>query len=122
MRDAAELLVIKIATTAAESLWFGYMVEHHNSEIEQVVLENALAWVISAQNALQSNAGFTSNQLVIGSNTKLPSVLTARAAALWKVTPSQLIADHLNTLHAARKLLIQCESSQKIKIVLNHHT
>lgn len=77
---------------------------------------------MSAQTVLHCNQGFSPNQLVFGSNTNLPSVLTARPPALRKATPSQFIADHLNTLHAAQKLLIQCESSQKLKTVLNHQT
>ena len=77
---------------------------------------------MSAQNVLHGNQGISPNQLVFGSNTSLPSVLTARPLALGKATPSQFIADHLNALHAARKLRVQCKSSQKIKAVLNHQT
>ena len=110
-----------MATTAAKSLWSNCIVEHHNSVIEQIIIkivdssgwsfENALVWAISAQKALQSNQGFSPNQLVFGSNTNLlPSVLTTRSPVLQRVTPSQLISNNLNALHTARKLLIQCES------------
>ena len=37
-RNAVELLGIKTATTAAESLWSNCIVEWHNSVIEQIIL------------------------------------------------------------------------------------
>ena len=116
-RDGVELLVTKTATTAAESLWFKCLVECHNSLIQQMILKIAdssgCSWrrAMSAQNVLHGNQGISPIQLVFGSNTSLPSVLTARPLALGKATPNQFIADHLNALHAARKLLVQCKSS-----------
>ena len=132
LRDVAELLGAKVCTTAAESPWSNGVVERHNAVIGNMILkivdssgcsvENALVWAVSAKNALHNNRGFSPNQLVFGRNPNLPSVLTAKPPALRTVTPSHLIAEHLNALHAARQAFIKCEASKKIKTALQHQT
>ena len=120
LRDVAELLGTSVATTAAESPWSNGVCERHNAVIGNMVLkivddtqcsaENALVWAIAAKNALCNNGGFSPNQLVFGTNPNLPSVLTAKPPALRSTTPSQLVAEHLNALHAARRAFVQSES------------
>ena len=128
MRDIAELLDCKFTTTAAFSPWSDGIVERHNSVIQSMILkivhetncsvENALVWAVSAKNSLHNNLGYSPNQLVFGRNQNLPSVLTAKPYTLHTVTPSELIAEHLNAIHAARRAFIQSESSYKLKIAL----
>ena len=77
---------------------------------------------ISAKNALHSNLGYSPNQLVFGKNPNLPSVLTVKPQALHSCTHSQLFAEHLNALHAARKAVIASEASRKIKHALQKQT
>ena len=132
LQDVAELLGSKIATTAAESPWSNGIVERHNAVIGNMVtkivdstscsVENALVWSVSAKNSLHNNGGFSPNQLVFGRNPNLPSVLTAKPPGLRFVTPSQVIAEHLNALHAARKAFTESESSRKIKTALQRQT
>ena len=55
-------------------------------------------------------------------NPNLPSVSTAKPPALRTVTSSELIAEHLNALHAARRAFIQSESSNKLKTALQRQT
>lgn len=132
LRDVAELLNTRVYTTAAEAPWSNGVCERHNAILENMILkivdntscsvENALTWATCAKNALHNNRGFSPNQLVFGRNPNLPSVLTAKPPALRTVTPSQLIANHLNALHAARKAFIESESSRRIKTALSHQT
>ena len=83
---------------------------------------NALVWAVSAKNALHNNLGYSPNQLVFGKNPSLPSVLTAKPPALRSCTHSQLLAEHLNALHAARTAFIASEASRKIKLALQKQT
>ena len=83
---------------------------------------NALVWAVSAKNALHNNLGYSPNQLVLGKNPNLLSVLTAKPPALRSCTHSQLLAEHLNALHAARTAFIASEASRKIKLALQKQT
>ena len=67
---------------------------------------NALVWPVSTKNALHNNLRYSPNQLVFGKNPILPLVLTAKPPALRSCTDSQLLAEHLNALHAARTAFI----------------
>ena len=110
--DVAELVCTNVLTTAAYSPWSNGIIERHNAVIENMSLkitrgtncsvENALVWAISAKNVLHNNLGYSPNQLLLGPNPNLPSVLTSKPPALCTTTTSQLIADHLNALHVAR--------------------
>ena len=75
--------------------------------------EIALAWSLSAKNALKNVYGFSPNQLVFGHNPNLPAIIDNKLPALSGVTSSQLIADHLNVLHASRKAFIACEADDR---------
>ena len=83
---------------------------------------NALVWAVTAKNALHNNLGYSPNQLVFDKNPNLPSVLTAKPPALRSCTHSQLLAEHLNALHAARTAFIASEASRKIKLALQKQT
>ena len=96
--------------------------ELFNINVLSTAMEVALMWSISAKNALHNHLGFSPNQLVFGYNPNLPSNLINNLPALRDVTPSKLIADHLNSLHAARRAFTQSESSKKIKKALRHQT
>ena len=132
LRDVAELLDVSVASTAAESPWSNGVVERHNATLGNMVykivadtncsIENALVWAVSAKNALSNNLGFSPNQLVFGRNPNLPSTLTSQLPALRTKTSSELVAEHLNALHSARRAFIQTESSKKIKTALARQT
>ena len=82
--------------------------------------EVALAWAISAKNTLHSVHGYSPNQLVFGRNPYLPGLLNDKLLALEGVSTSEVVADNLNAMHAARKQFIASESSEKLRRTLHH--
>ena len=64
-------------------------------------------------------AGFSPFKLVLGTNPRLPSILTDDVPALTKTSTSIAIRDNLNALHAARTSFIACENDAKIKRALS---
>ena len=81
-------------------------------------IETALAWAVNAKNSLQNIYGFSPYQLVFGRNPTLPSVFTDKLPALEGVTSSQLVADHLNAMHAMRREFVRLESCEKVRRAL----
>ncbi|GAB1599884.1 hypothetical protein Ahia01_000265900 [Argonauta hians] len=132
MRELGELLNTKILTTAAESPCSNGITERHNAllagMVEKVMedtncsLEIAVAWSVSAKNALKNVHGFSPNQLVFGRNPNIPTVLDSKPPALEGVTSSKLIAQHLNAMHTARAAFIQAEASEKLRRALMKKT
>ena len=84
--------------------------------------ELALAWSLSAKNALKNVYGFSPNQLVFGHNPNLPSVIDNDIPAQSGITSSQLIASHLNAMHSSRKAFVECEASDKLRRALKSKT
>ena len=83
-------------------------------------LEVAVAWVISAKNSLKNVHGFSPNQLVFGSNPNFPNAMNNEPLALERKTTSQIVAENLNAMHAARQAFIQSESAEKLQRALRH--
>ena len=73
-----------------------------------------VAWAVSTKNTLHNYYGFSPNQLVYGKNPNFPSVLIDKPLALEGKTSSEIIANHLNAMHAARKAFIEAEASEKL--------
>ena len=73
-KEMAELLNIKVLSTASESPWSNGITERHNAIIgnmlERILEENkcsmevALAWAVSAKNSLQNLYGYSPNQFL----------------------------------------------------------
>ena len=132
MRELGEQLNIEVLSTAAESPWSNGITERHNALIGQMMIkvmddqkcpaDIALAWSLSAKYALKNVYGFSPNQLVFGHNPNLPSVIDNKLPALSGTTSSQLIAQHLNAMHASRKAFIECEASDKLRRALKSKT
>ena len=128
MRELGDLLNIEVKTTAAEAPWSNGITERHNALIGSMIdklidsqhcsLEMALAWSVNAKNSLSNVYGYSPYQLVFGKNPNVPSILTDKTPALEGVTSSQVIADHLNAITAARKAYVEAEASGKIKKAL----
>ena len=51
-----------------------------------------------------------------------PCAMNDKLPALQGVTSGELIAQHLNAMHSARKAFISCESSEKLRRALRHKT
>ena len=115
-----ENLNVRICTTAAESPWSNGLVERHNAVLGLTVsktmedahcdLNIALAWGVSAKNALKNVHGFSPNQLVFGKNPSFPNVFDNELPALEGRTTSEIVANNLNAMHAARQQHIKSES------------
>ena len=128
-RDMCEKMNIKTKTTAAESPFSNGMCERHNLvvfETMKKVLESehcdpktALAWGISAKNALSNHLGYSPNELVFGYNVNMGSVLTDDLPALDNTTVSDSVRINMNARNAAKKAFMDAEASEKIKRALN---
>ena len=58
---------------------------------------------------------------MFGQNPNYPSILPDTLPALEGKTNSEIITEHLNTMHSARKSFIAAEASQKIQRALRHN-
>ena len=131
MSELHDKFGIETSTTPGEAPWANGIVERHNKvlfEGMQKTLqdvhcseETALAWAVSAANSLQNRNGFAPNQLVLGKNVVLPSVLSSELPALEEKTSSDLVRENLDALHASRKNFIKAENSQLIKRALKQN-
>ena len=86
----------------------------------KVSLDVLLGWANMAKNSLHMVHGFSSHQLVFGTNPNLPNILTDEPPALEGKTMSEIFAKHLNCLHLSRQLFIQSESDERIRRALRH--
>ena len=84
--------------------------------------EMALAWAISAKNALINSNGYCPAQLVFGCNGNFPNTINDKLPALESLPKSSHIGLHISALHAARRSFLQSESSEKIKRALRKQT
>ena len=80
--------------------------------------EMALAWSVSATNALQNRNGYAPNQLVFGRNVNLPSLSSDKPPAL-KSSTTDIVRQHLNAMHSARENFMKVDSSNRIRKALN---
>jgi hypothetical protein len=62
--------------------------------------------------------GLSSYQLVFGKNPNSPNIITDKPPALQGTTTSEVLAKHLNALHASRRAFIQSESDERIRRAL----
>ena len=129
-KEMAELLNIEVLSTAGKSSWSNGITERHNAIIgnmlEKILQENkcsmevVLALAVSAKNYLQNVYGYSPNQLVFGKIPSFPAVFNNDPSALESSTASEVIAEHLNALHAARKAYIASESCEKLRRAMKH--
>ena len=131
-REMNEKLNVETITTAAESPFSNGTVERHNGILKQTMFKTiddvkcapnmALAWAISAKNALHNHFGFSPNQIVFGFNVNIPTVLTDEPPALESRTSSDIVRMNLNAIHQARVNFMRAEASEKIRRALKHKT
>ena len=128
-REMNEKLGIETSTTPGEAPFSNGIVERSNKVLYEAMMktqeetkcnfETALAWSVSAKNGLQNVLGYSPNQLVLGSNINLPSVLTDNLPA-HEIPQSEIVRQKLSALHNSRKNFIAAESSERIKRALRH--
>lgn len=115
---------IRVCTTAAESPWSNGLVERHNGILGLIVsklvedlncdIDIALAWGNSAKNSLKNVNGYSSNQLVFGSNPNFPNIMDNKLPALEGVSCSETVRNNLNAMYLAREEFVKNESSAKL--------
>ena len=130
MKEMHEKFGTETSTTPGEAPYSNGIVERSNAVIYESMMktkedvkcsfETALAWAVSAKNALQNVYGFSPNQLVFGYNVNLPSVLSSQLPALDPVCSSDLVRKNLNAIHRARENFVKAESSERIMKALRH--
>ncbi|XP_077974464.1 uncharacterized protein LOC144430404 [Styela clava] len=131
-KDMCENFNITFTTTAAYLPWSNGLCERHNGTLTETLMkikaaekcdmETALAWAVSAKNSLVNNNGFSPNQLVFGRNPTLPSVTHDDPPALEGESISLTVANNIFAMQAARKAVIESESSEKIRRALRTQT
>ena len=129
LKEVGSLLDMRILSTGAESPFQNGLCERVHAVTDNMIsklqaqypktdIQVLIAWACMAKNSLQMFNGFSSNQLVFGTNPKLPGVSTDSISALEDTTSSQVFANHLNVLHAARRSFIESESEERIRRAL----
>ena len=123
--EFSEAFNIKHMTTAAESPWSNGVCERLNSILGSSVrkvlsdcgcsLRVALAWAVSARNALTTYSGYSPNQLVFGFNPALPSTDNNRLSSMGRDYGSEMVRKNLNAMHSARSEFIRIESDKKLQ-------
>ena len=129
IREMASALDIELLTTGANSPWQNGIVERNHMTTDSIInavqrdypkmtLEVALAWAITAVNAMSSVRGFSPYQLVFGKNIKLPNILEDPPAAWEEPEKSKQMLDTLNAIHATRKAYTAAERCERIRKAL----
>ena len=131
MRALGEAFNIKIMATSAESPWSNGVCERLNAVIGDIVRkimadggcgsEVALAWAVSARNALSNFTGFSPNQLVFGFNPCLPNIYDNDIPALEPTSASDIVRINLNALHLARQEYMKSEAGERLARALRHN-
>ena len=126
----AQNLTILVHTTAAQSPWNNGLNERHNGILGEMVkktLEDAgcnfeveLSWADNAKNTFHNSHGYSPNQIVFRKNPNLPSLLNNQLPVLESISTSEIVADNLNAMHAARKAFIECVAFEKLRSALHH--
>ena len=129
IREFKSVLNIIDLTTGAESPWQNGLCEKNHQVVDTMwhrmkedypdVDDNVLlGWANMAKNSMQMVYGFSSNQLVFGTNPNIPNIMNGGLPAMEGRTSSETLAEHLNVLHAARKAFIETENSERIRKAL----
>lgn len=129
-RCMGDMFGIKLLCTAAYSPWSNGVCERLNAvlaiSVRRIIddtrcdVQTALSWAVAARNSLHNFSGYSPNQLVFGYNPSLPNVMQNEASALETSTNSELVANHLNAMHSARRDFISIESNERIRRALLH--
>lgn len=129
MQEVTSILNVKVCTTAGMSPFQNGLCEQVHAVTDMMLLkleadygnvnsQALLCWANMARNSLQMWNGFSSHQLVFGTNPNLPNIMKNTHPALDGCTSSEVFAKHLNALHDTRKAFIQTEADERIRRAL----
>lgn len=128
--EMSDKLGIKIKMTAAESPFSNGLVERHNAVLSDTLYKTleeisnfdlALAWAVQAKNSLYNFHGFSPFILVFGKNPKIPTTIDSSLPTLENRTTSEILAENLNAMNAARQNFLKSESEEKVKRALRRN-
>ena len=130
LKEISDQLNIFVRSTASESPWSNGIKERHYAILGNMIskllldesnkypIEIIVAWAVSAKNVLHNCHGYSPNQLVFGKNPNFPSVLIDNPPTFEGQTSSEIIANHLNVMHAAQAAFIESKASEKRRKVI----
>ena len=125
--DAMEQFNVEVCATAAYSPWSNGTCERNHAVVDLMVdkmleddenmnIQVALAYAVSAKNSLQNHHGFAPIQLVTGTLPNLPNILNSDLPAL-QPAESKLVKNHLDAMTAARMALAHFTLSRKFRLI-----
>ena len=124
IKEVKDILNVVDLTTGAESPWMNGLCEKNHalvdSMLERMVEDYPnipdhvlLGWANMAKNSMQMIYGFSSNQLVYGTNPNLPNIMSNGLPAMEGKTSSEIFAQHFNALQAARKSFTESKTQRE---------
>ena len=129
--EMCEAMNTTVKVTAAESPFNNGLVQRHSFiiadmmdktlEESQFGLALALSWCLNAKNSLTNVHGFSSFQLALGQNLRLPSTFIDKTPALTPSITSKILTENLAVLHKAREAFVAYENSEKIRRALSNN-
>ena len=84
-------------------------------------LESAVLWSVNAKNSSTNIHGFSTYQLAIGTNPKLPSIHNAKVAASTSTPANKIIYKNLQAIQKVREAFIASENSEKLRRAISHN-
>lgn len=129
MREVMSILNVRTCTTAGMSPFQDGLCERVHAITDSMLIkleeeygkkdsQALLFWANMSRNSLQMWNGFSSHQLVFGTNPNLPNIMTEKLPAPEGTSTCEIFAKHLNALHSARKAYIQTEAKERIRRAL----
>ena len=129
IKEVKDILNVVDLTTGAESPWMNGLCEKNHALVDSMLermIEDypnipdhvLLGWANMAKNSMQMVYGFSSNQLVYGTNPNLPNIMSNGLPAMEGKTSSEIFAQHFNALQAARKAFTESENSERVRKAL----
>ena len=130
VKSMCEKLNLKLITTGALSPWQNGIVERNHSVVDQIILrmkeDNPKATIrellrsaLFAKNTMTNVAGFSSYQIVTGSNPKIPGVPYNDPPANEHETESEAMKKRLESMFKSREEYMKWENDNRLKKALN---
>ena len=125
------VLNIAVCTTATNSPFQNGLCERIHAVTESMLTKQVdqcpgtslnilLTWANVARISLQMWHGYSSYQLVFGTNLDLPNLMIDSLRTLQGATTSEILAQHLQALHESRRAFIHSEAEERIRRALRY--
>ena len=129
-KSMCENLNIKLMTTGANSPWQNGIVERNHSIVDKMVLKmkednpstpirDLLRSALFTKNAMTNTSGYSSAQIVMGANPRIPGIPYNDPPANENVTESEAVKQRLTTMFETRKEYMKIENDSRLKKALN---